>query len=89
MLTGENSENKSVDISRGGRITKIHAIVDGLENPVEFLLSRGNEYNSTHVIELLIKINNFESNILGDKSYGSKSISEYITEQNAAYTTSP
>ena len=37
---GENSVNKSVDMSRGGRTTKIHAIVDGLGNPVEFLLSR-------------------------------------------------
>ena len=76
-------------MSRGGRTTKIHAIVDGLGNPVEFLLSRGNEHDSTHAIELLSKVNISESNVLGDKAYGSKSIREYITEQNAIYTIPP
>lgn len=63
--------------------------MDGLGNPVEFLLSRGNEHDSTRAIELLSKINISESNILGDKAYGSKSIREYITGQNAAYTIPP
>lgn len=83
MLTGENSVNKAVGMSRGGRTTKIHAVVDGLGNPVKFLLSRGNEHDSTHAIELLSKVNISESNILGDKAYGSKSIRKYITEQSA------
>ena len=43
-------------MSRGGRTTKIHAIVDGIGNPVEFLLSPGNEHDSPHAIELLSKI---------------------------------
>ena len=76
-------------MSRGGRTTKIHAIVDGLGNPVEFLLSRGNEHDSTHAIELLSKVNISESNILADKAYGSKAIREYITEQNTVYTIPP
>lgn len=73
-------------MSRGGRTAKIHAVVDGLGNPVEFLLSRGNEHDSTHAIELLSKINISESNIHADKAYGSKSIREYVTEHNAAYS---
>ena len=76
-------------MSRGGRTTKIHAIVDGLGNPIEFLLSRGNEHDSTHAIELLSKVNISESNILADKAYGSKAIREYITEQNTIYTIPP
>ena len=76
-------------MSRGGRTTKNHAIVDGLGNPVEFLLSRGNEHDSTHAIELLSKVNISESNILADKAYGSKAIREYITEQNTVYTIPP
>lgn len=72
-------------MSRGGRTTKIHAIVDGLGNPVEFLLSRGNEHDSTHTIELLSKVNISESNILGDKAYGSKSIREYYRAKCCLY----
>lgn len=77
---GENCKNKAVGISRGGRTSKIHAVVDGLGNPVEFLLSQGNDHDSAHAIELLSKIDISESNILGDKAYGSKAIREYITE---------
>ena len=52
--------------------TKIHAIVDGLGNPVEFLLSPGNDADSIHAIELLEKTEIQGSNILGDKAYGSE-----------------
>jgi len=40
---GKKSEVKAVGRSRGGLTTKIHAIVDGLGNPVVFLLSPGKE----------------------------------------------
>ena len=33
--------------------TKLHAIVDGLGNPVEFMLSAGNDHDSVHAVELL------------------------------------
>lgn len=85
----ENSVNKAVGMSRCGRTTKIHAVVDGLGKPVEFLPSRGNDHDSTHAIELLNRIDISKSNVLGDKAYGSKAIREYITEQKAAYTIPP
>ena len=53
------------------------------------MLSRGNEHDSTHAIELLSKVNISYCNVLEDKAYGSKSIREYITEQNAAYVIPP
>lgn len=60
--------------------TKLHAIVDGLGNPVEFLISAGNDADSKHTIDLLKKVDITKSNILGDKAYGSKEIRSYITE---------
>lgn len=45
---GEKSENKAVGLSRGGRNTKIHTLVDGLGNPLAFLLSSGNDHDSIH-----------------------------------------
>lgn len=83
---GKNSENKTVGMSWEGIITKIHAVVDGLGNPVEFLLSCRNDHDSTHAIELLNRVDISGSNVLGDKTYGYEKIHEYITEQNASYT---
>lgn len=48
-----------------------------------------NDHDSAHAIELLSKIDISESNILGDKAYGSKAIREYITEQGTVYTIPP
>ncbi len=63
--------------------------MDGLGNPVEFLLSCGNDHDSAHAVELLSKTDISKSNILGDKAYGSRAIREYITGQGAVYTIPP
>jgi len=44
--------NKAIGPTKGGLNTKIHAIVDGVGNSVAFLLSPGNDGDSTHAIEL-------------------------------------
>lgn len=69
--------------------TKLHTIVDGLGNPVEFLISAGNDADSKHAIDLLKKLDITKSNILGDKAYGSKEIRSYITENGKPYTIPP
>ena len=88
-MVGEKSESKAVGVSKGGRNTKIHAIVDGLGNPVSFLLSAGNDHDSKHAIPLLCQVEIKGSNILGDKAYGAKAIREFILSQNATYTIPP
>ena len=86
---GKKTENKAVGVSKGGRNTKIHTLVDGLGNPLAFLLSPGNDHDSKHAIPLLGQIKIDGSNILGDKAYGAKAIREYIDLQNATYTIPP
>lgn len=54
-MVGKKRENKAIGLTKGGLNTKIHAIVDGLGNPVAFLLSPGNDGDSTHAIELMNK----------------------------------
>ena len=76
-------------MSRGGRNTKIHTLVDGLGNPLAFMLSSGRDHDSTHAVPLLQEIDIKGSNILGDKAYGAKAIREYITSQGATYTIPP
>ena len=53
LMVGKKTENKAVGRTRGGLNTKIHAIVDALGNPAAFLLSPGNDNDSSHAIELM------------------------------------
>jgi transposase len=85
----KRGETKAVGRSRGGLNTKIHAIVDGLGNPVEFLLSPGNDHDSTHAIEILSKVELAGSNVIGDRAYGTNEIRDFITLNDAVYTIPP
>jgi transposase len=76
-------------MSRGGRNTKIHTLVDGLGNPISFMLGSGNEHDSVRAIPLLKQINIKGCNILGDKAYGVQVIRDYISSQKATYTIPP
>ena len=68
LTVGKKTGNKAVGRTKGGLNTKIHAIVDGLGNPVAFLLSPGNDNDSIHAIELMDKTDIEGSNLLGDKA---------------------
>ena len=88
-MEGEKTANKAVGRTRGGLNTKLHAIVDGLGNPVEFMLSAGNDHDSVHAVELLEKVEISGSNVLADRAYGAKAIRAYISEQGAGYVIPP
>ena len=83
---GEKTEHKAVGRTRGGLNTKLHVIVDGLGNPVEFLLSPGNDHDSVHAIELLKQTEISGSNVLADRAYGTEAIRTYIEQSGASYT---
>ena len=53
---GKKAEEKAVGRSKSGLNTKVHTIVDGLGNPVAFLLSPGNDHNCRHDIPLPEKV---------------------------------
>jgi len=63
--------------------------LDGLGNPVEFLLSPGNDHDSSHAIALLSKTDISGSNVLGDKAYGAKAIRDFIVNHGATYDIPP
>ena len=58
-------------------------MVDGLGNPVQFLLSPGNDHDSTHAIEILRKVDIAGRNVLGDRAYDTDAILGYIGKQGA------
>ena len=53
-------------------------IVDGLGNPVSFLLSGGQVHDSKMAIPLLETTNIAGSNVIADRAYGTRKIRTYI-----------
>ncbi len=88
-MGGKKATDEAVGRTRGGLNTKLHAIVDGLGNPVEFMLSAGNDHDSLHAVELLERVKISDSKVLADRAYGAKTIRAYISEQGASYVIPP
>ncbi len=86
---GGKTANKAVGRTRGDLNTKLHAVVDGLGNPVTFLLSAGNDHDSIHAIELLDKVEISGSNVLADRAYGAQTVRAYISKHGASYMIPP
>ena len=87
--TRKGKEVQAIVTSTGGRNTKIHAIGDGLGNPLALLLSPGNDHDSRHAVSLIGQAEIRGSNVIGDKAYGSQAIREYITSREGSYTIPP
>ena len=76
--------------TRGGKNTKIHALVNREGIPVCLSLSAGNRSDCDEAIPLLQKFGKIKgSNILGDRAYGAKKIRLFLAEQGAQYTIPP
>lgn len=58
-------------------------------NPIYFQLSAGNVNDSTVAVEVLSHVDISQSNVLGDKAYGSNEILDYIQHQDGEYTIPP
>ena len=80
----EREVNQHIGLSRGGKTTKLHAVVDSLGNPIAFLLTGGHVHDSVPAIALLGELDVTGSYILGDKAYGSSDILNWIDKKNAS-----
>ena len=81
--------NQHIGISRGGKTTKLHTLVDGLGNPLAFILTGGQIYDSVPAIDLLQAFDITGSHVLGDKSYGSETLRNWITAKQTSYVIPP
>lgn len=81
--------NQHIGKSRGGKTTKIHAVVDGLGNPLHFTLTAGNINDCIEAVNTLSYLPIEGSNVIADKAYGTNQIRDYISSQNASYTIIP
>ena len=84
-------KNQCIGITRGGRNTKIHAVVDALGNPIHVQLSSGNIHDSAIAEDVLdhIKLKPNETTVLADKAYGSFRFREYITNRDTDFCIPP
>lgn len=63
--------------------------MDGLGNPLSFLLSGGQMHDSKMAVTLLASTDIRGSNILADRAYGTKKILGYIASHGANYVIPP
>ena len=76
-------------MSRGGRSTKIHAIVDALGNPIEVVLTAGNVHDITVAEKLLSRVPLKGTTVLADKAYGKWALREFIADHDADFCIPP
>lgn len=77
---GKQSE-QGLGRSKGGFSTKVHAKVDALGNPLQFIVTPGQSSESKQAKHLLNNVSN--SLVLADKGYDSKEIRMLIRQQNS------
>lgn len=70
------AQSQCIGRSRGGLTTKIHALVDGLGNPLHVHLSAGNIHDVTEAPKLVEAAEG--RNFIGDKGYDSNAVIEAI-----------
>ena len=84
-------KNQCIGITRGGRNTKIHAVVDALGNPIYVQLSSGDIHDSIIAEDVLDHVNlkPNETTVLADKAYGSYAFREYIANRETDFCIPP
>ena len=88
-IESPHQENQGIGVSRGGKNTKIHALVDGLGNPIKLIFTTGNTSDTKVATDLLSGIDINGSIVMGDKAYGSKDIRDFIVNNGGTYAIPP
>ena len=85
----ESQKAQCIGVSRGGRSTKIHAVVDALGNPIHVQLTAGNVNDVTVAEQLLAHVDFRGSTVLADKAYGKWAFREFIADHGANFCIPP
>lgn len=75
--------NQNIGVSRGGKTTKIHALVNEHFQLVGVELSGGNIHDSEIAIKLLSKVTLAGKKVLADKAFCSEEIRNFISQEKA------
>src|SRR5882724_9135389 len=75
-------KNQAIGVSRGGRSTKIHAVVDGKGRPLNFIVTGGQVHDS-QVVEEVLDMSNPPLAVAADKAYDSQKVRQQIKDEGA------
>ena len=75
--------NQAIGVSRGGKNTKINAIVNEKMELLSFILTGGEVFDSKVAIDLLKTVDITEKTLLADRAYGASAIRDYICKKVA------
>jgi transposase len=75
-------KNQAIGISRGGRTTKIHAVVDSKGRPLNFTLTGGQVHDS-QVVEEVLDTPKSPLAVTADKAYDSQKVRQQIRDEGA------
>ena len=75
-------KNQAIGISRGGRTTKIHAIVDSKGRPLSFTVTGGQVHDS-QVVEEILNTPRAPLAVTADKAYDSEKVRQQIRDDGA------
>ena len=64
-------------------------MVDGLGNPLRFILTGGQVHDSQAAQPLLTQLNLAGVNVIADKAYGTTELRQYIEAESGQYTIPP
>ena len=85
----EMKRKQDIGLSRGGKNTKIHALVDGLGNPIRLIFTGGEIHYSKKAVPLLKGFEIAGNAVLGDKAFGTVEVLTYIREHGAEVVIPP
>jgi transposase len=75
-------KNQAIGVSRGGRSTKIHAIVDGKGRPLNFIVTGGQVHDS-QVVDEVLNTPRPPLAVSADKAYDSEKVRQQIKDEGA------
>jgi transposase len=75
-------KNQAIGASRGGRSTKIHAIVDRKGRPLNFIVTSG-QVHDRRVVEEVLDTLNPPPGVVAEKAYDSQKVRQQISDEGA------
>ena len=85
----EMRKKQDIGVSRGGKNTKIHALVDGLGNPIRLIFTGGEVHDSKQGVPLLEGYDLAGSAVLGDKAFATAQILAYVRDHGGKVVIPP
>lgn len=81
------ADEQALGRSRGGFSTKIHAVVDGLGNPLRFILTAGQQHDSRQATALLDGWT--FTRVIADRGYAGQAVINVVLAQGAEVVIPP